>query len=345
MSKKDGRRGPLPQPLGRVIAPLYRVVVRARNRSFDSGGRVTDVGVSVISVGNISVGGTGKTPMTRWIVRTLLEAGKKPAIAMRGYKARAGGQSDEEKEHAERLPETPIIAAPNRARAIAAFLDEHGRDSIDCVILDDGFQHRFVKRDFDLVLVDATRSPFEDKLLPAGWLREPVESLVRADAVVVTHAEAINAGELTALCAQIRAAHGREAIAITEHVWSAIAVEEEKMSRGWLTDKRVYAVCGVGNPGAFFAQARAAAGEVVGMEALVDHALWTPALVERVVRSAREAGSDVILTTEKDWVKIRCARAGMEVPGKAPVFARAVLDLGFRTGEEQFRSRVLRVGE
>lgn len=204
MSPDGSRSAPLPGPLGRLAGAIYAREIRRRNRAYDRGGRVTRLDRPVISVGNLSAGGTGKTPMVMKLATALLEAGHHPCIAMRGYKA-AAGRSDEAEEYRARLVNVPVVAQPDRISGLRAlFATEVGRD-VDVVLLDDGFQHRRLARDLDIVLVDATRSPFEDRLLPAGYLREPPASLERAQAVVITHAEAVVGGEIDRLEAGLRA--------------------------------------------------------------------------------------------------------------------------------------------
>ncbi|MEZ6211709.1 MAG: tetraacyldisaccharide 4'-kinase [Phycisphaerales bacterium] len=195
------QRPPLPA-LGTPLEPLYRAAVNKRNRDFDNGRRIAKLPIPVVSVGNISVGGTGKTPMVRWIVNTLRDLGANPGIAMRGYGRKHAGVSDEQQEHADRMPDTPIAANPDRVAAIHTLIEQH---RADCAVLDDGFQHRFAARDLDIVLIDATRSPFADRCLPAGWLREPVESLARAHAIVITRSTLIEPHALSQLDRQLRA--------------------------------------------------------------------------------------------------------------------------------------------
>src|SRR5690606_30475631 len=146
----------------------------------------------------------------------LLDAGHRPCIAMRGY-ARGRGESDEAAEYRRLFPEVPIVARADRAlgliRQFSAEYDAGGPHT-DCIVLDDGFQHRQIARDLDIVLIDATHGPCQERLLPAGWLREPVRSLSRAGAVVITHAEAVQPADLTALDRKIAEVRGRGADAV-----------------------------------------------------------------------------------------------------------------------------------
>lgn len=344
----DQRKGPLPGPLGSLGAAVYARGVRIRNRKFDGGQRVEQIDRPVISIGNLSVGGTGKTPMVVHIGKTLRDAGKQPCIAMRGYKADCGGpcdESDEQAEYRQTLPGVRVLANPNRVNAIRSYLQEDEGSTCDCIVLDDGFQHRFVARDLDLVLVDASRSPFEDRLLPAGWLREPVESLARADAVIITHAELASEEQLNQLNEQLARVCGAGAIATTRHEWAGLCVADggadSETSFEELSGRTVLAVCAIGNPDGFL---RAAAegvgpdGEVVPL-VLRDHDPYRPQTVRRVVEAVGQAGASMILTTGKDWAKLG-RLSGQDWP--CPV-ARPTLRLGFVAGEQELAARILGV--
>ena len=148
-----------------------------------------DTGWPVISIGNLTLGGTGKTPMVQHAASVLMDAGHRPAIVLRGYGARRGEDSDEAMEHRAALPGVPVMAQPDRVAALATLRRTH--PEVDVVLLDDGFQHRFVKRCSDIVLIDARRVLDEERVLPAGRLREPLASLARATDVVVTHADRV----------------------------------------------------------------------------------------------------------------------------------------------------------
>lgn len=339
VSKAPRRNGPISGPVGGLFEPVYQAIVQRRNNAFDAGKRVTRLDIPVISVGNLSVGGTGKTPMVMDISRRLREAGRSPAIAMRGYKARRGELSDEQREYLERFPGLPVAASPNRLKAIEDLRAQ--RPEIDCIILDDGFQNRFIARDLDIVLIDATRSPFQDRCLPAGWLREPVDALARADAVVVTHAELVDSADLAALEAAIRGAHGKPPLAIARHAWTTLLDEQDQPREvGALADCAAYAIAGIGNPDAFFDQVRRNSSRLAGCALAPDHAEYTGADVVRLFDTAEEARADVIITTEKDWVKM--APIVAELRGRrgddehlAISIVRPRLSLEFERGEEE----------
>jgi len=322
---EGARRGPAPGWLGVPLARVYGAVVGWRNARFDRGVGVTRVGVPVVSVGNVSVGGTGKTPMVMWLARRLMERGERPAIALRGYKGgRGGAGSDEATEFRRWLPEVPLAVGGDRVATIGALRGSAEGARVSCVLLDDGFQHRRLHRDLDVVLVDATRDPFADRLLPAGWLREPVEGLKRAGAVVLTRYDAGDAGHLS-LRERLEQTHGGRVLTAAAQ-WGGLDEGEPVGATpakpvAWLRGKRLLVVCGIGNPAAFLRQVKGEAGAggvgVAGgvgavVEALFypDHYGYPARGVREVVNAARGMGAEAIVTTEKDWSKLGRLPAG-----------------------------------
>ena len=300
--------GPLPGLLAPLTVPaswLYGLAVRARNVRFDRGDAVASVSVPVISVGNVTVGGTGKTPMVTWVTRRLLAAGARPVIAMRGYGARPGEEPDEGDEvieHRLRLTDVPVVADPDRVAALRSFLPKHA--GIDCVVLDDGFQHRRLGRDLDLVLIDATRDTMRDRLLPRGWLREPLDGLERADAVNVTRAR----GTDDRLASAIECRHGRPPLAWSRHAWTGLDLfdrrcEPDEVPIDWLAGKRVITLLGVGNRTSVRDQIEATGAIVVADVPARDHQRYDRAKIT-LLRSLCD-GVDAVVMTAKDWVKAR----------------------------------------
>ncbi len=331
----------MPGPLGRALASLYAREIGRRNALYDQGEGVTRLDRPVISVGNLSVGGTGKTPMVAWIVRALMDAGKRPCVAMRGYRAK-GGISDEAAIYQRLFLDLPIVAQPDRGAGLRDLFATRAGRLVDCVVLDDGFQHRKIARDLDIVLLDASRSPFEDRLLPAGWLREPPGSLARAGGVVLTHAELASPEAIERIGRCVAESGGPSPVAVTRHAWTGLDVQrrsgEERHELDWLDGQRVLAVCAIGNPDAFLAEARRLLGDrLVDSIVMRDHDSYGVSAVRRLRRRTEHARADVILTTEKDWVKL--ARAPVDV-WPCPV-ARPRLELKFDGGSEALRALVL----
>lgn len=351
VSKMAAERAvPVRGVLGRALEPLYRAAVAVRNRRYDAGRGVRRLTVPVISVGNISVGGTGKTPMTAWVVRTLADAGVQAAVALRGYSKSGphGEQSDEAQEYRRTLPGVPIAAGPRRHETVSRLAGTPAWRGVRCVVMDDGFQHRGLARDLDIVLIDATRSPFDDRLLPAGWLREPVSSLGRAGVVLMTHAESAEPGAVERIDAGLMRVRGRPAEAVSRHAWTGLRVSEPPYETDrmepvtWLADKNVMAVCGIGNPGPFVRMVRDASRACQEL-VFEDHETYAPGTVAgSLVRSSqffRDAlRRDPIVTTEKDWSKLHALAPGA---WSGPV-ARPVLEMRFDRGEQALREAVLR---
>ncbi len=306
---------------------VYATVVDWRRRRFDSGTGVIRLDPPVISVGNLVAGGTGKSPVCRTIAGHLLQSGRRPAIAMRGYRAGATGVSDEAAEYARRLPDVPLAVGADRVAAIAAL-----KEVPDAVVLDDGFQHRRVHRDLDVVLVDAIHSGLDRGMLPSGPRREPRSALRRADAVVVTRASKVD----PVLSAEIERHHGRPPLAWTRHVWTGLTTHHEGVESSRpvsdLEGRRVATVFGVGNPDSIRRSVEAAGAIVVHDVAARDHAAYDGARVGSLVAAAQAAGAEAIVTTLKDWVKIgRHADRLGSMPVVVPT-----LEIEFLAGESAF---------
>jgi tetraacyldisaccharide 4'-kinase len=196
----------------------------------------------------------------------------------------------------------PVVADPLRVRALRAWLPDH--PDIDCIILDDGFQHRRAARDLDLVLIDAERPALRDRMLPAGHLREPPAALGRADAVVVTRADEVQAD----LASLIERHHGRPPIAWSRHMWPEVHVFDPKDGEQsepieWLQGRRVVTMLGVGHPESIERQLQRAGARLVAAVPASDHEHYTRATIA-MARGMCE-GADALVTTGKDWVKIR----------------------------------------
>lgn len=316
--------GLLRSTLGPVLAPVYGQVVARRNRAFDRGAGVVRVGVPVVSVGNLTVGGTGKTPMVAWLVARLLEQGLRPAIAMRGYRAR-GGLSDEAEVYRQTLPGVRVLVGPDRARVIAQALGD-GKGTFDCVVLDDGMQHRQLARNLDVVLIDAQSRSLDDHLLPWGDLREPAAGLGRAGVVVLTHAGGLAPEGVGALQGRVRGLAQPGALVVcAEHVWTGVRVRQGGVERleglPWLSGRAVLGVCAVGRPERFLGML----GKVADMRtcvALPDHDAFSASTCAGIERAAALAGSHVVVMTEKDWTKARAH--GWEIAVARPVLEMRV---------------------
>ncbi len=285
------------------LSLLYAGVIRGRNLYYDRvSAAVRGAGIPVISVGNLTVGGTGKTPLVIEIVRRLRALGRRPAILTRGYKAGANQIADEVQEFHGALPGVPVVVNPDRVMGAATARDEH---EADCLVLDDGFQHRRLARDLDLVLIDALRPWGGRWVLPAGRLREPLSGLQRADAIVITRANQVAAEEVDAIAVELRRWAGRPPI------WRAAVVAESlvrqdgrRESPADLSGRRVLAVCGIGNPRTFEKLVSSLTGMPGRSFVFPDHHRYGAADAQAIRATASQVGADQVVTTRKDWVKL-----------------------------------------
>lgn len=313
-----GRRASLTRGCLRLIEPFYATATRARNQLFDHGVKAAvDLGRPTVSVGNLTTGGTGKTPVVQWLARRLLDTGRHPAVLLRGYKAEDG--LSDEAELYKQIDGLEVQADADRVAGAAAVLKRS--PWVDVFVLDDAFQHRRARRDFDLVLIDATNPFGHDHVLPRGLLREPAIGLKRADAVLVTHAHERH----DKLQQRIRSLNATASIYQCRHrVCRLIDRDGRVLDIAGLSPAA--GVAGIGNPDAFFDEI----GHHLRLPlkrrlALPDHAHYDAELVEYL--NTELAHVRTLVTTEKDWVKLR-RHANM----LKPTVARAVLQLDFADG-------------
>ncbi len=295
----------------------YTGAVLLRNRYYDTPTAVRRAGLPVISVGNVTVGGTGKTPMVAWMVRELQAAGRKPAVVSRGYRGKAGrgplvvSQGDAALVGPDRCGDEPYLLARSLPGAVVvvgsdrvAGAEEARRLGADVVVLDDGFQHRRLARDFDLVLVDAS-NPFGNyRLLPAGVLREPLTALARADAVVLTRTRA--AESLVVIERVIRRHHPGVPIFRAGHRRLAFV---DGQGADLAPPARAVAFCGIGNPQLFLEDLHAQGVEVLASRLFPDHHAYGERDRQELAALSRQAGATLV-TTEKDLVRFPVVPAG-----------------------------------
>jgi len=298
----------------RIPALFFGIAAGLRGRLYDRGWLPSArLDVPVISVGNITAGGTGKTPMVVWLVRELLARGLRPGVLSRGYgaaKDAAEGENDEARMFARLLPDVPRVQNPDRIEGGQRVVEL----GADVVVLDDGFQHRRLRRDLDLVLVDATRpwglpapSPGADPVrafLPRGLLREGPDALSRADAIVLTRTDHVTAEARAALIADLQAVAPGKPIALAVHRPSRlVAPDGECLSPGALAGREVELVSAVGNPEAFERTVTGLGARVTGHRSFPDHHRYTRADFPGL--DGGGAGGDRWrVTTAKDAVKL-----------------------------------------
>lgn len=245
--------------------------------------------IAVISVGNLTVGGTGKTPIAAWIATELETLGARPAVVLRGY---SGG--DEIDVHRRLNPGIPVIANPDRAAGVA----QAQAQGADVAVLDDAFQHRRLARVSDIVLISADAWDGRVRLLPAGPWREPLSALSRASVVIITRKAADDA-QVDAVTRTVSKTRVPVAVArLTLENLRTLAGEEKAL--GSMQGETIHAIAGIGDTRAFFEQLRAIGARVVP-HAFRDHHAFTRADADRLARAA--AGAPVVCTL-KDAVKL-----------------------------------------
>jgi tetraacyldisaccharide 4'-kinase len=294
----------------------YGWEVRRRNRSFDRGIDVHSAGVPVISVGNLTAGGTGKTPVVALLANYFRRWGVNVAILSRGYGSKPASVNDEALV-LERLCPVPHVQQPDRvagaARATATFGSE-------LLILDDGFQHRRLGRDFDVVLIDATNPFGFGHLLPRGLLREPIDSLKRADLVLLTRADCVSRSTRTETLVRIGGAAPH--VPIVDVAFPPVRLVNasgEGRPLESLDEVPTLAFCGIGNPAGFAATLRAASIRPADIVPFRDHHHYDVNDLVRLALRARALGAAAAVTTLKDLVKLRDDR--LPAPSGVPLWA------------------------
>lgn len=301
------------------VEPIYTAIVGTRNHLFDRElMSISELPRPVISVGNLTTGGTGKTPVVQWIVRELQSMSHRPAVLLRGYKRSDTQASSDEEQLLRDSLGVPVFADPKRVLAGQKALRAH--PEIDAFVLDDGFQHRQLARDLDVVLIDATNPFGYDHVLPRGMLRESLNGLARVDVVVLTRTDLAPPGQVQEIERSVRSVNAAVPILRSTHRMDDVSISatneaatpESSVARRSLSSlrgHRVWAFCGIGNPDAFESGLRQSGVDLVGMTRFGDHHPYDVADVERLQSAAASAGGSLLVTTEKDMVKLR------ELPG------------------------------
>lgn len=287
----------------RFAAFFYGRAIRLRNWCYDQHiFAVRRAPRPVVSVGNITAGGTGKTPLVIWLCNYLSTNGLRPAILTRGYKSGSETLSDEPAMLSAACPTAKVVVNSDR---LAGARTAVARFSADILIMDDGFQHRRLVRDLDIVTIDAT-CPFGlGRLLPAGLLREPLDSLRRAQAVIITRCDLITDETAATLERLLRNINPDLAVARAVHKPTAVIFANNRKSAiEDIKGRVVYAFCGIGNPDAFISQLSSMGITVVGSSIFNDHHQYTADDVADVFEEAAYLNANLVLTTQKDWMKM-----------------------------------------
>jgi tetraacyldisaccharide 4'-kinase len=302
------------------LAKVYRVLLYLRKKFYQWGvKKSSSLDATVISVGNITVGGTGKTPIVKRLAQDLTDEGYQVVILSRGYKGEltdgvgvvADGESiimsaaqagDEPYMLAQSLESVPVVVGPKRAKTGAYAVQ---RFDPDFIILDDAFQHWQVERDYDIVAVDATNPFGNGEVIPGGLLREPLSSLQRADTVILTKTDQVSDEQLIEIKTKLDKFNHQLDIITTKHqptyLRDLTTIEEKKID---LNGQRVIAVSGIGNPHSFETTVEDLGAKVVKKMRYQDHHSYSEDEITRLFTLATVHGVDKIITTEKDAVNI-----------------------------------------
>jgi tetraacyldisaccharide 4'-kinase len=302
-----------------ALAAGYRRFLAARDRLYQRGLlRSREVDAAVVSVGNLTVGGSGKTPAVELAVRTLIELGHRPAVLSRGYRRRSRGvqvvadtaairleaedAGDEPFLLARRLPGIPVVVGANRYQAARLCLE---RFPVTALVLDDGFQHRSLRKHLEIVMVRARRPWGNGRLLPGGPLREPLSALARADLVVATGAA--SESDLAEVRRTVTA-HAPAVPVLAARYTPVACWEAGRMRRqppAALAGLRLLAFAGIAVPEAFRATLAGLGVEVVALVTFGDHHWYRAEELRRLNDRAGALGAQGLVTTEKDWVRLR----------------------------------------
>jgi tetraacyldisaccharide 4'-kinase len=309
---------PAETPLVSAMAGGYRSLLAARDWLYERGVlKSRRLDRPVVAIGNVTVGGTGKTPAVMLAVETLQRLGHRPAVVSRGYGRRTDGvrvvadtakifvepedAGDEPFLLARRLPGVPVVVGASRGEAAQLAVD---RFDASVIVLDDGFQHRTLGKDLEIVMARARHPWGNGRVLPAGPLREPLAALARAHVVVVAGARDVDdTAEVTP--AITRYAPGVPVIpaayAATE-CWDAQRMQPASLEN--LRGARLLGFAGIAAPGGFRRTLEELGASVAELIAFDDHHWYTKADVNRLVERARALSADGLVTTEKDWVRL-----------------------------------------
>ncbi len=335
-----------------------------RNRRYDQGRvAIHREAVPVVSVGNITMGGTGKTPLVQWIARWFRNHNVRVSIISRGYRAEEGGRNDEARELEQKLPDVPHLQNPDRAAAAKIALEEL---ETQLIVLDDGFQHRRLARDVDIVLLDAMEPFGYEHVFPRGTLREPLTGLRRADVVILSRADAIEPSQREAIKRRVQSLAPQSAWAEVRHaareLISAGDTGKASGTRGKASGTHgeasgtrgtgkasgtqqtpldslkgvpVAAFCGLGNPAGFRHTIQSCGYQLAGFREFPDHHCYSRADMEVLAAWAGNLDAEAVLCTHKDLVKI-----GLDRLGRLPLWAIRV-EIDFIAGQEALESRLL----
>jgi len=306
------------------LSILYQIPVFVRNKFYDRGlFRSQRLSLPVISVGNLSAGGTGKTPFVISLTQRLVEIGYRPAILTRGYRRESRGQilvsrGEGPLVDARKSGDEPFLMAVKTTGAViicdkdrySASRRAAEKFRCDVIVLDDGFQHRRLHRDLDIILWDASRGPQDEWPLPLGRLREPLITIQRAHKIAFTRCKKIPAA--AAHYFQARFPEIQQSLAATEIDRIVRVIDEKAVNPEILQNQKILAFCGLGNADQFFDTVRRLRPKSLVMKKFPDHHKYSLATMKALGAEARNSGSAFMICTEKDLSNFPAAFAAPE---------------------------------
>lgn len=316
-----------------VLEPIYRFAMRRRNERFDREPSLShSVDACVISVGNLTLGGTGKTPITVWLARWFTARGVRVALVSRGYGGHHVGPNDEALEMSRRLPNVPHVQNRDRVAAAQTAIEQY---QCQVIIVDDGFQHRRLHRDLDLVVIDALVPFGYGRVFPRGMLREPMEGLRRADLLLLSRADQVHPSrrvEIRDLVA--RYAPRTSWIEVAHHPTELVQASGSVKPVDHLSHTPLAAFCGIGNPAAFRGTLSDIEYQLLGIKTFPDHYQYNPADLETLAAWAADLGAEALVCTHKDLVKIN-----QDQLGGLPCWALTV-DIRVNDGQDELDEKL-----
>ncbi len=289
----------------------YSAVLKTRNAFYENGIiKSTRLPVKIFSIGNITTGGTGKTPLVENMAKALCKSGKKVAILSRGYGAGNLSQKDNDIVNdecltlRENLHGVHILVGKDRVGNGEKAIRDFG---VDCIILDDGFQHFKIKRDLDVVIIDSLNPFGGEYLVPRGSLREPLENLRRADIFIISHCDQSSGKVIKSIYTRLKQLNPEAPVC--ESIHRPVLLEDitggSTLELEWLKRKRIYGLSAIGNPESFASTLKGLGAELIKHRVYCDHHVYTLEELAGVVSEAKSLGADAIVVTQKDIVKIR----------------------------------------
>lgn len=293
----------------------------------------------VISVGNITLGGSGKTPLVEWLVQTLKERRLSPVILMRGYMNDSSGLSDEATMLQDAFNDVPVIAQKDRLKGIKQI---HQNYRPDVFILDDGFQHWKIRRDLDIVIIDATEPWGNGHLLPRGILREDFSSLSRAHIIVLTKSD-WGQDNIPAIRDRLKFLPVNTLVVEARHqsVKLVSLIDSQEQPLTFLKHKSICSLASIGNPDSFRRSLKDLEANIMAGFNFIDHYAYQREDIQKIISVCGEEKIDTVITTHKDAVKLRAFKGIFKGKSIGVYSLKIQIQVNSKKKEEEFRERIL----